>query len=387
MTLRPVIGKVHLYLGLASCLLVAFVGLTGSLIVFEEELDRLIDPSFFEMRAPYGSEREPTPLSRAIELVEGVRPGLTVLRMHFRHMPGGPYVVTARDAGDPGTSSAEREFAVDPYAGEVIAERSAMHPVAVIWQLHIDLMMGETGRTILGISAILLTLSVISGVIVWWPKTGNWRQSLTIKKGAAPHRRNVDLHRVTGVYLFVPLFVAAITGVAIIWPQYVFPALEVFLEIPETERSEPREIDPTRDIGIDRAVVLAREHIPQGQLRMVHTPASFESLPYYIVSIRSFDNGHPRGRSYVYVYPDNGEIWYWEETRGNTLGYQIRWEWLLPAHSGDILGIPGKIAMLLAGLAPLLFTVTGIAIWRKKRRARLVHEARQPGEAIPEPAE
>lgn len=371
---RAAIGAIHLYLGLASFAVVTLVGVTGSLIVFEEELDRLIDPDFFAVDAGSRSGTEPMPVDAAIRLVEAERPGLAVRGVDFRHMPDGPYVLRADRTDAQGHVAAARQVSVDPYAGRVIGERGALNPVALMWRLHADLLMGRVGQIILGVSAIILCISAVSGLVLWWPRRGKLRQALTIKRPASPHRRHVDIHRVTGIYLFVPLFVAAFTGVGIIWPQYTFPALELVLEIPETERPSRRPIDPRMDIGADAAIHLARQHITTGAVRTLHLPSP--TRPVYVVAIRSFANGHPRGRSYVYLYPDTGETWFWEETRGNTLGYQIRWEWLLPTHSGDILGLPGKIAMLLAGLAPALFTVTGLVIWRNKRRARLARAAR-----------
>ena len=43
-----------------------------------------------------------------------------------------------------------------------------------------------------------------------------------------------------------------------------------------------------------------------------------------------------------------------------------------PLHSGRIAGLPGRILVSLLGLAIAGFSVTGIVIWARKRKARLL---------------
>jgi uncharacterized iron-regulated membrane protein len=46
-----------------------------------------------------------------------------------------------------------------------------------------------------------------------------------------------------------------------------------------------------------------------------------------------------------------------------------------PLHSGRILGLPGRILISIMGLIVAMLSVTGIVIWAKKRRARLMAAA------------
>ncbi|MES2943861.1 MAG: PepSY domain-containing protein, partial [Pseudomonadota bacterium] len=47
-----------------------------------------------------------------------------------------------------------------------------------------------------------------------------------------------------------------------------------------------------------------------------------------------------------------------------------------PLHSGRILGLPGRILMSLMGLLVAMLSVTGIVIWIRKRRSRLLTAGR-----------
>lgn len=47
-----------------------------------------------------------------------------------------------------------------------------------------------------------------------------------------------------------------------------------------------------------------------------------------------------------------------------------------PLHSGRILGMPGRILVSLLGLVVAMLSLTGIVIWAKKRRSRVLSERR-----------
>jgi uncharacterized iron-regulated membrane protein len=50
-----------------------------------------------------------------------------------------------------------------------------------------------------GMSALLI-ISVLTGVIVWYPLTGQWRKAFTLKLKASAERFNFDLHKTSGIY-------------------------------------------------------------------------------------------------------------------------------------------------------------------------------------------
>ncbi|WP_235830928.1 PepSY domain-containing protein [Flavobacterium ustbae] len=50
-TFKKIIGLLHLWLGLASGLIVFVVSLTGNIFVFEEELDEYFNPELYKVGA------------------------------------------------------------------------------------------------------------------------------------------------------------------------------------------------------------------------------------------------------------------------------------------------------------------------------------------------
>lgn len=51
--------------------------------------------------------------------------------------------------------------------------------------------------------------------------------------------------------------------------------------------------------------------------------------------------------------------------------------WLFPLHTGEAFGIPGRVFITLYGFAPLMFALTGILIWWKRRSGHRRHMARE----------
>jgi len=81
--------------------------------------------------------------------------------------------------------------------------------------LHRWLLGGDTGKLIVGICTLLFLFILITGIILWWPKTKNiLLHRLKIKSNGGWKRLNHDLHIVLGFYCAIFLFLFAFTGLA-----------------------------------------------------------------------------------------------------------------------------------------------------------------------------
>jgi len=98
------------------------------------------------------------------------------------------------------------------------------------------------------------------------------------------------------------------------------------------------------------------------------------------------------GAGHKRLYYDGGD--------GRLIGDRLPWtgtaadifvQAQFPLHSGRILGVPGRILISMMGLVVAMLSITGVVIWAKKRRARLMAASRavQPGGGsidVPAPA-
>ena len=130
-------------------------------------------------------------------------------------------------------------------------------------------------------------------------------------------------------------------------------------------RVEP--VPGAEPLGIDAAVALAREQLPDTALRLVFLPARPDQ-PIRVALSAPATIGHgpavtvlvdPWARRVVEVFDPRGF------SPGETM---LAWQHAL--HAGQGFGPVWKMLVFLSGLLPLLFTVTGILMWRLRRRRR-----------------
>jgi uncharacterized iron-regulated membrane protein len=193
---------VHLWLGLVLGLFLSVFGLTGSILVFHQEIDEWINPALLTVEPPAGAVYKPLDeIFQAGQQIMGENAKLgfgdyprndrVAFKLSFQAPPAEPGVIE------------NWQVFVNPYTAQILGKRLANvsdNPVpkifiGVIFKLHYALLLPEFGDEAVGILGCLLMFSVLTGLIVWWPLTGQWRKALTIKRRASGERFNHDLHK------------------------------------------------------------------------------------------------------------------------------------------------------------------------------------------------
>lgn len=374
---------VHRWLGLAAGLFLAVFGLTGALLVFYQELDEALFPAQLQVTPRPGGEDAWRPLA---ELLPAARAA------SGQPCPS-PYVRFPRTEGsalwvycffeEEAGSSISIVF-VDPYTGRVTGTRSdpaAEHlprnPVDFVAYLHYTLLLKDQGYLVAGLIALLLLFSLPTGLILWWPITGNWRAALTMKRSPNAQRLNLDLHRLAGLWTLPVLAALLVSG--------------VYMDLPGPFMSGLRLLSPgTRDglgelavaplegvtpIGPDEALAVARRAWPQGRLNYLLVPDAGRTT--YQVT-RSGVPGPSRfwSERTVAVDPWRAAVVGMRDAASRRTAGEAFVDWLWPLHSGKAFGWPGRILILLVGLSCPLLAVTGLLRWRRRRRGEQVLQAR-----------
>ncbi len=87
----------------------------------------------------------------------------------------------------------------------------------------------EWGKLIVGISTLLFVFVLLSGIVLWWPRTKKvLKNSLKIHSGKGSRRFWHDLHVAGGMYVLVLLLVMALTGLTWSFPWYAKPFYALF---------------------------------------------------------------------------------------------------------------------------------------------------------------
>jgi uncharacterized iron-regulated membrane protein len=232
--LRRAVFQVHLWSGIGIGLYVFVISLTGSIVVYRNELYA-------------AAERAPIVLTPS-------GPRLTdadLKAVASRGYPG--YAVTG--IGDSGNArqavritlaadSSVKERLFNPYTGEDLGEATTRFYRFVTWllSLHDDLLGGETGRSVNGAGALLVIVLALTGIVVWWPGVRSWRRSLMVRRHVGWRRFIWDLHSMVGFWTLGIILMFAISGAYLCFPES-FQAIADRVQPLTTENATSRIVD------------------------------------------------------------------------------------------------------------------------------------------------
>ena len=221
--LRRASFQIHLWVGLIIGLYVVVLSLTGSALVYRNELDRYL-------ATPHATFDEKARAMNADELraaaqrlypdwqVTDVTEGRTVRRPARGGAggPGGQGGQQGRAGGrgrgnrlpDPtATITVERdgkkkERLFNPYNGQDLGDNTTDGQFFLLWtvRLHDELLMDRPdGPWWNGFLSLIFTVLCVTGLVVWWPGVTRWKRSLVFKWKSGWRRLNWDLHSALGL--------------------------------------------------------------------------------------------------------------------------------------------------------------------------------------------
>ncbi len=356
---------VHLWIGIILTLYMILIGVTGSILVFRPELERLCGLK------PWQNIRTNKPLADIAAVVENLRTAYPSSRIVSVEAP--------TDEEATFVSILERrgriKVASGPADGKVLGEFPRKRNwLDVVQELHESLFLHRTGRMLNGAGAACLLLLNATGLVIWWPGIRNWKRALKVDFRRHWRRINFDLHSSVGFWTILIASFWAVSGVYFGWPRQIFLFVNSFSPVitarppaigvaPETAAPEP---------GLSSLVARAYTIDPGTTLGGIAFPYS-RRAPLGILMRR----GNSVGREYVdtvYFNPYTGEyISTWRYGVNQSLGDWIIWS-QVPLHFGTYWGLGVKIIWCAAGLAIPLLAITGVLMyWNRALRRHWKH--------------
>jgi uncharacterized iron-regulated membrane protein len=408
-TLKYWIGQLHLWLGLASGLVVLIVSLTGCLFVFQQEISEALHKEWFFVQpsspatAPATTAASPAATATAPATSDPVTLPLGVLREKAQAALGPNHpiasIITYRQPGRTWEFMAYREndsaftyfdavvyyqsVFLDPCTGAVTGQRDYKYDLFyIIKYIHWSLLLNTPyGQPIVGWSTLIFVILLITGLVLWWPKkwTRAWRdRSFRIKWKASFKRVNYDLHNVPGFYSLLPALIIALTG--LVFSFKWFSAL-VYIAASGTMTPPPpivvrsdttlvRAIDPASIAPppiptdpFDRSLKTAVLQLPGAPRFVLSPPAGKEGVIYVYAY---------KGRETYYGYDIlqfdrySGALLHHRRHKEKNAGERLI-EMNYDIHVGAIGGLTGKIIAFIASLICASLPVTGFLVWRGKK--------------------
>lgn len=193
----------HLWLGLASGIVVFIMGITGCILVFEHEIKELTSPW---LKVEAQTPDKVLPPSKIYAAVKKALPEKDIHGLWYNGLDKTIKVDIESDS----------LIYVNPYNGKITGMVDHEDFFHEIDEGHRYVWLGrEVGTAITSWATLIFFFLLISGIILWFPKKwnkNNINSSFKIKWGAKFKRLNYDLHNVLGFYSLLLAFLIALTG-------------------------------------------------------------------------------------------------------------------------------------------------------------------------------
>ncbi|MEN7526065.1 MULTISPECIES: PepSY domain-containing protein [unclassified Cupriavidus] len=389
--LRTVLRKLHLYIGLVFGLLFIMLGLTGTAISWRDELDRWLNPDLLQAvsatRIPVGAATVETVTARLLADPKYGKPNLLMLPVDEHDV----FIAYYPIHGEQAAVGRSRQVMIDPITLAVKGERlwgvpglSRPQLLPTMFHLHRYLLSGDTGKTIIGVTGMMLLLSVLLGIALWWPKATQraWKQAVRITHGGSWSRFNYSFHRAAGIFVAPVLAITAFSGWYLNLPKWVTPIIASVATVsPQVKHQSETPPPGTRAITPAQAMTAAQQQFPDALVTRVGLPRK----PGDAYEVRLRQNAEIQGGS--------GATRLWLDAyTGRPLGVRdplngasgdTLISWLFPLHTGEAFGSYGRAFITVFGLMPLAFAVTGVLIWWKRRSGHRRHLERERGRIVP----
>ena len=204
----------HFYAGLFCIPFVLWLAATGSIYLFRHEIETFLDRPYAHVTTGDARLRPSTLAEIAVAAV----PGTT---LHTYQLPE-----TTDEAVQIVVGAGKRKTRVylNPESGAVLnAVDDDQRPMRVLFRLHGELMAGNVGSYAVELAASWTIVMIVSGLFLWWPRTGGWGGVLYPRLRAGGRRFWRDLHAVTGFWVSLFALVLLLSGLpwAKSWGAYL----------------------------------------------------------------------------------------------------------------------------------------------------------------------
>ncbi|HEY4276555.1 MAG TPA: PepSY-associated TM helix domain-containing protein [Rhizomicrobium sp.] len=396
---RRLMFQFHMWIGLILGLLLAILGLSGSILVY--------DNAVLDMMAPRATAQgAPLPLDKIVDAARSVA-GRGQVQITLPGAPGEAVSVRvtqpragegargadrgeARGEGRGQRRAAEGQQAgpqagpprqtatqvfIDPVSGAVLGSQRAGLPPALMFahQLHGNFLMGREGRQFVGWLGVAMLILGVTGLVLWWPKRGQWKYAFLVRRTAKGLRFHRELHAATGIWIFVIFMIVSFSGVVIAFPNMfgmtgggqAGPNAFNFREGPEIEA-----VAGATPIRAEDAIAMARKALPNATATGITLPSRRDRTIMVNMEAKVGVGAT------VYIDPWRGQVVATRDPSASVMA------WQRPLHQGSGLGLIWQFLVFLSGLVPVLFVFTGVVMWLKKRKRHIPMSAVLAEEAV-----
>lgn len=341
----------HRFLGVIVGVFIAVIGITGSVLLFDKEVNPLLHLQIHQV-VPYG---ERISLQQVALTIQQQYPASQFEWIKIPQTPQEPYHVLTRSQ-----TREKTDVYIHPYRGEILGTYPRDRPIIkYINQLHTHLLAGKFGSFVVGLCGLLLLVLSVTGLMLW----NGWKKlSVGFKiRWKAPWRIfHYDLHKVAGVVSVLFLLVIATSGSFMVFDKPI-KNFSYWLTGQENIPNPINQLTTNQQpLSLDQFLQIATNVLPKGNPTILHTPKNENSplrvrfkLPHEVA---------PEGKSFVLLNQYNGEVLRVENFFKTPAIEQLK-AWADALHTGSYGGIFMMIFYIAIGIISAGLSITGFVIW------------------------
>ncbi|WP_115720264.1 PepSY-associated TM helix domain-containing protein [Gallaecimonas mangrovi] len=359
--MRKTLFRLHSWLALFALLPLILMSVSGSILVFKNELDGLLRPA--EVTLTAGASATRLPLESLAADINRQWPSYELGAWELfddKHSADRVYLIRRH-------SSDWFKLYLDPYQGRLLSGPLPVNHHFTDWlsEFHYQFLLAETGMVLGAVYGAILLFLGLSGLVLY---RQFYTRLFTLRWGKDLRLALSDTHKLVGTLASPVLLVLAFTG---LWWNIEYAAHEFeHTDLPVSQR-------------------LYNDQLPLEQLRQQAEKrvsgfkATYLLLPYEQGMAISFYGAVPSANPLLSDYASgvsfdaqSGAFQSQWDIRQMGLGGQILDSYRL-LHFGSFGGLLSKLLWSLVGLMPLLLAATGSYLWWHRRSKKRLSQRRR----------
>lgn len=380
--MRKIFRNIHLWLSVPFGILITLICFSGAALVFEKEVMELCHRELYFVKKV---EAAPLPMEQLMTKVAATLPdSVSVTGVNISSDPERAYQVTL-------SKPRRASMYVDQYTGEITGKYERAPFFNFMFRMHrwlLDSMKQDGGifwgKMIVGTSTLMFVFVLISGVVVWWPRTRKaLKNSLKIVANKGWRRFWYDLHVAGGMYALVFLLAMALTGLTWSFQWYRTGFYKTFgVEVQPSMGHGNAAANATAKGGKRDGKPEGREgrgahrYSPYTNWQQVYEQLAEVNPDYKQISVSDGSAsvavprfGNQRGTDRYKFNPRNGEITETTLYKDLDNSGKIR-GWIYSVHVGSWGGMLTRILTFVAALIGASLPLTGYYLWIRKKIKR-----------------
>lgn len=404
--MRKIFHNIHLWLSVPFGILITLICFSGAALVFEKEVMELCHRELYFVKKV---EAAPLPMEQLMTKVAATLPdSVSMTGVNISSDSERAYQVTL-------SKPRRASMYVDQYTGEIMGKYERAPFFNFMFRMHrwlLDSMKQDGGifwgKMIVGTSTLMFVFVLISGVVVWWPRTRKaLKNSLKIVANKGWRRFWYDLHVAGGMYALVFLLAMALTGLTWSFQWYRTGFYKTFgvevqpsmghgnaaanatakggkrEESPEGRSGRPgNRSEKPEGRGEHSESREGRKRSPYTNWQQVYEQLAEANPDYKLISVSDGSAsvalphfGNQRGTDRYKFNPRNGKITETTLYKDLDNSGKIR-GWIYSVHVGSWGGMLTRILTFIAALVGASLPLTGYYLWiRRLKKRKIKREA------------